>query len=328
MWAATWLWVLSAPASVYLDDAPPPMRRWELGRLTAVAPLMVEQGRLLVVDLIEREQPSCRHLRVRWQDRFWPTHRAGEALRAWMPVQLESPIGPAPLWVECDGVKRRIEVQIQDIVPKLSRHKPRGRPGRAALRVLRRFGEPPLDRVRRESLAIGRAFANASRERLWTEQFLRPAAGVDTSAFGAVRTFRGRRSVHEGLDIAGGATDAVYAANDGRVILVADDYFFIGNAVVIDHGEGLLTLYLHLETSVVRQDQMVKRGEPLGTIGNTGRVTGPHLHFAVRYRGRYVDPNDVLRFDPARPLPDALAAEFLTPDRLIPDAKPYLSKND
>ncbi len=308
--------VLAAPEPLYLDEAPPPVRTWSLSPLTVQAPVMVEAGALLVVDaeVPSVENGGCRHVSVLWQEARWRTRAVLGKHRAEMPVDLETPQGTHALWIDCDGQRQRIEIEVTPLVPRLSRIKHRGRKGKVHLRVAKRFGDPPPERVRREGRALAKAFRRAKPERQWSKQFLRPAAGIDTSAFGTTRVFRGVKSVHEGLDIDGGLTDAVYAANDGTVLLVSDDFFYIGNAVVIDHGEGLLTLYMHLETPLAKTGQSVKRGDLIGIVGATGRVTGPHLHFAVRYRGRYVDPNDLLRFLPNAPLPDALAGELLTPD--------------
>lgn len=311
--------VSAAPAEkVYLEDTPPPVAQWPLDGILVTAPLWVEDGGLLVLDARFDGATRCSELSWLWQERRWPTHPMGKSHRAMMPVLLDTPPGRHSVTLDCDGVEQSIHVAIARQVPRLSRIKHRGRPGEVYLRVAKRFGEPPVERVRREGRALADAFAKATRERLWSRRFMRPAAGVDTSAFGSVRVFRGQRSVHEGLDIAGGDSDVVYAANDGRVLLVADDYFFVGNAVILDHGEGLLTLYLHLDTPMVREGQRVQRGEPLGTIGNTGRVTGPHLHFAVRFRGRYIDPNDLLRFVPDARLPEALVGSLLTPNLTVP----------
>ncbi|MEM6531334.1 MAG: M23 family metallopeptidase [Myxococcota bacterium] len=313
--AAVLLILLAGAERLYLEEEPPPVAQWPLAGMIVTAPLWVEDGGLLVLDATLSRQ--CQHLSWLWQDKRWPTHRVRNTRRVMMPVLLDTPPGRHPVVIDCDGVRQSIQVAIARQVPRVSRIKHRFRPGQVFERKRRRFGEPPLDRIRREGRALADAFSKATRERLWSGRFLRPASGVDTSAFGSVRIVRGQRSLHEGLDIAGGDTDAVYAANEGRVLLVSDDYFFVGNSVVLDHGEGLLTLYLHLDTPLVREGQRVRRGEPLGTIGNTGRVTGPHLHFAVRFRGRYIDPNDLLRYVPDAPLPDALSGPLLTPDLVV-----------
>jgi murein DD-endopeptidase MepM/ murein hydrolase activator NlpD len=103
---------------------------------------------------------------------------------------------------------------------------------------------------------------------------------------------------HAGLDYAAKAGSRVSAMADGTVVL-ADDLFFSGNTVVIDHGDGLFTTYLHLADMEVRAGQEVGRGDLLGHVGDTGRTTGPHLHLAVRWHRARVDPRLLLE-DPAK----------------------------
>jgi murein DD-endopeptidase MepM/ murein hydrolase activator NlpD len=113
-----------------------------------------------------------------------------------------------------------------------------------------------------------------------------PAAG----RFGAKRILNGQpRSPHAGADFAASQGTPVLAAADGAVAL-AEEHFFSGNAIFLDHGDGLVTMYFHLHEIFVKQGQTVTRGAVIGTVGATGRVTGPHLHFAVRWRGARVDP--------------------------------------
>ncbi len=132
-------------------------------------------------------------------------------------------------------------------------------------------------------------------ERLWHGGFTRPVAGREPgSGFGARRVINGQpRMPHGGTDFAAAAGMPVVAANAGRVVLVAD-YFFPGRLVAIDHGLGLHTLYFHLQTVRVGEGDRVERGQPIGTVGATGRATGPHLHFAVEVGGARVDPATLL----------------------------------
>jgi murein DD-endopeptidase MepM/ murein hydrolase activator NlpD len=132
-------------------------------------------------------------------------------------------------------------------------------------------------------------------ERLWRGRFVRPVAGSEPgSGFGARRVINGQpRSPHAGLDYSAAAGTPVVAANDGRVALVAE-YFFPGRLVVLDHGLGLYTLYFHLDEIVVREGDRVTRGQPIGTVGATGRATGPHLHFGVQVGAARVDPTALL----------------------------------
>ncbi len=99
--------------------------------------------------------------------------------------------------------------------------------------------------------------------------------------------------MHQGLDYAVPTGTPVSAANAGTVLL-AGDLYFEGNCVVLDHGQGLLTLYLHLSELSVKQGERVVRGQQIGLSGGTGRATGPHLHLAVRWQGVYLNPSTLL----------------------------------
>ncbi len=110
------------------------------------------------------------------------------------------------------------------------------------------------------------------------------------------RVFNGTvQSTHQGLDFRVPSGTSVAAVNSGRVIL-AQPLFFEGNCVVIDHGQGLLTLYLHLSKFLVKEGDDVKKGQPIGLSGGTGRATGPHLHLAVRWQGVYLNPQTLLNW--------------------------------
>jgi hypothetical protein len=135
-------------------------------------------------------------------------------------------------------------------------------------------------------------------ERLWRGHFVRPVAGHEPpTGFGARRIINGKpRAPHSGGDYAAERGTPVVAANSGRVALVAD-FFFPGRMVAVDHGLGLYTLYFHLDTVAVGDGDVVERGQPLGTVGATGRATGPHLHFGVQLAGARIDPAALLSLD-------------------------------
>ncbi|HEY8830902.1 MAG TPA: M23 family metallopeptidase [Gemmatimonadaceae bacterium] len=129
---------------------------------------------------------------------------------------------------------------------------------------------------------------------MWTASFLRPRTSAITSEFGSGRVFNGKvTSRHLGVDFRGAVGEPVRAANRG-VVALADNFFLAGNVVYIDHGGGLVTAYFHLSKTLVSVGDTVARGQVIGLVGATGRVTGPHLHWAARYGATTVNPLDLI----------------------------------
>jgi biotin carboxyl carrier protein len=147
-----------------------------------------------------------------------------------------------------------------------------------------------LARVERENARIGRLWKLRTPRRFTLPLRAPLAALPDGGRFGARRVINGQpRSPHTGADYAAAAGTPVLAPADGTVAL-AGDLFFSGNSVFVDHGDGLITMVFHLREIDVREGQEVRAGQRLGVVGSTGRATGPHLHFGVRWRGARVDP--------------------------------------
>jgi murein DD-endopeptidase MepM/ murein hydrolase activator NlpD len=156
-----------------------------------------------------------------------------------------------------------------------------------------------LARVEAERRDLDAALAAGVGERLWRGPFRTPVeGGQPTGGYGLRRLINGQpRSPHTGYDWAAPAGTPVLAANAGRVALVAE-HFFAGRNVMLDHGLGLFTLYFHLTEARVAAGESVAVSQVIGTVGATGRVTGPHLHFAVLLGGARVDPESLLRLAP------------------------------
>jgi murein DD-endopeptidase MepM/ murein hydrolase activator NlpD len=158
----------------------------------------------------------------------------------------------------------------------------------------------PLDsataaRVQRENARAREVGKHAHDSPLmWTAPFLRPRTSAITSEFGSGRLFNGKMtSRHLGVDFRGAVGEPVRAANRGVVALV-DNFFLAGNVVYINHGGGVVTAYFHLSKPLVSVGDTVTRGQVIGLVGATGRVTGPHLHWAARYGAITVNPLDLV----------------------------------
>ena len=156
---------------------------------------------------------------------------------------------------------------------------------------------PEYQRLRDGELArIVAARTRGSDSGGWAQNFIWPARGRLTGLFGSQRIYRGGvpAAFHSGTDVAAGAGAVVVAPADGIVTLAPPPAFSLeGNLVIIDHGMGLNSAFLHLASVSVREGQAVRQGQPIGTVGATGRATGPHLHWSLVWNGARVDPQPV-----------------------------------
>ena len=168
------------------------------------------------------------------------------------------------------------------------------------LKVSKKFTSPSKkqrDWSRRDQAAFDAAFGQERSARLFTANFGWPRNDDVTAPFGDLRMFNGKKkSQHFGVDLNGDTGDEAFASNDGKVVLQRE-CFGSGNTVVIFHGLGLYTAYFHLSRFDVKAGQKVKKGQRIGLIGKTGRVTGPHLHWGAKIGGRWVDALSVLGLD-------------------------------
>ncbi|HTO87868.1 MAG TPA: M23 family metallopeptidase [Thermoanaerobaculia bacterium] len=173
------------------------------------------------------------------------------------------------------------------------------------LRVAPEFVEPPADalpRIDAERERVASLWKAPEQPRRWAGPFRLPVEGALRDNFGARRVFNGRpRSPHNGVDFPAPAGTPVRAPAPARVAL-AEELYFSGGTVILDHGGGLFTSYFHLSRLEVAEGELVREGQEIGAVGSTGRVTGPHLHWSARLEGARVNPLFLLRL-PSWPLP-------------------------
>jgi murein DD-endopeptidase MepM/ murein hydrolase activator NlpD len=257
----------------------PPSIRW--------VPERVVEGTLLTV-IVEGGQPRIRKAGGEFagEPLHFQTQENG-VLVAIAAAPLDS-IGPLQLQVRVtheDGARHTEQL---DLVVESGAYR------LEELSVAPRFGQPQPPEVQRrmaDEAARARAVSARSHDtpRMWEAPFVQPRESRITSGFGHGRVFNGQiQSRHTGTDFAGAVGTPVRAPARGIVALV-DDFYLGGGVIYIDHGAGLVTAYLHLSSKTVAEGDIVEPGQLIGRVGATGRVTGPHLHWIVRYGGHTVD---------------------------------------
>ena len=245
-----------------------------------VDPPVVPVGGLAIVHVDAREP------RGKFDGRMLRFFRSGSEHVALVGIDLDRAAGRYPIRVETASgvVEGALEVQATKFPEE-------------RLTVPKTYTEldsKTLARVKRDQQLLGSLWPKSRGERFWHGEFVRPADGPSGSPFGLRRFFNGEaRSPHAGIDIRAPHGAPVRAANRGRVVL-AKDLFFTGNTIVLDHGLGVFTLYVHLSKMNVTPGKLVERGAEIGRVGATGRATGPHLHFAVRVGDARIDPDAIL----------------------------------
>jgi len=158
------------------------------------------------------------------------------------------------------------------------------------------LSEENLKRVKEEEKKLSSLFQVVS-EKLWEGGFILPLDNEFSTVFGAKRIMNKKRiSIHRGLDIRGKTGETVSAANHGRVIL-AEELFFGGNTVIIDHGQGIYSIYMHLSSMDVLPGHIISKGDKVGSVGASGRTTGPHLHFGVKVLQVDTNPLSMVALD-------------------------------
>ena len=217
--------------------------------------------------------------------------------RAWMAlagVDVEAAIGPSDLHITVKSA----DGETRDLSETVAIHGAHYRT--ETLRVEPKFVEPGPDEMKTIQADVAlkeKVFGTSLPEPEWSGDFIAPVKAQPTDSFGVRRTFNGKlASIHKGMDFRAVSGTPVHAANSG-VVALAQKLYFEGNCVVIDHGLGLYTIAMHLSRIDVHEGERVAKGQRLGLSGGTGRVTGPHLHWAVRWQGAYLDPAKVLKMN-------------------------------
>lgn len=163
--------------------------------------------------------------------------------------------------------------------------------------------EQDLGRIRAEVKLIRKTRRRKTDANWYRESFIWPARGVITGVYGSQRILNGKpRRPHYGTDIAAPEGAPIFAPASGVVSLAREDMYFTGNTLMIDHGQGVSTIYAHLSKLMVKQGQQVEQGEPIGLIGSTGRVTGPHLHWGLSLYRAQLDPALLVKPEPQKRL--------------------------
>jgi murein DD-endopeptidase MepM/ murein hydrolase activator NlpD len=283
-WAAFFMLLLALPAAKAQKNEGFRLISWSPQRLESGSPVLFR---------VELEQ-SADSLHGTWLDHPLDFTRAHEG-NTWFAlagIDVEQAPGTYPLnLIAAQANGRELHATLQvTVLP--------GTYKTTTLHVEEKYVQPDaatLQRIAADKAVKDAAFAHTISEPLWNGSFRSPVPFAPTDSFGTRRMFNGKlASIHRGTDFHAGSGTPVAAANDG-VVIIAQGMFYEGNLVVVDHGQGFSTLYMHLSKIEVKVGDRVHKGQRLGLSGATGRVTGPHLHLGVRWQGMYIDAVKLLR---------------------------------
>jgi hypothetical protein len=282
-----------------------------LGFVTRVAPAQIVTAtpqivlagapELLRINVPDAASPMVTSIDGEWLGRKLQFFPAPDR-RTWLAlagVDVEATPGPSTLLIHIHLANNTTH----DLTQTLDIHPAHYRSG--ILTVSPKFVSPSpeeLQQVEADRKLKEKIFAATADHPLWSGTFRAPVHAPPTDSFGTRRTFNGKlASIHKGMDFRAPTGTTVRAGNSGVVVL-ARPLYYEGNCVVVDHGLGLYTVSMHFSRIDVHEGQHVNAEDPLGLSGATGRVTGPHLHWAVRWQGAYLDPAKLLLLKlPANP---------------------------
>ena len=259
--------------------------------VVSLTPAIVEAG---APELVVISMPNAKSISGDWLGRKIDFFQRGQKWVALAGVDVEGPVGPSTLQISAELNNGRT----LDLSQTVEIHPAHYRTG--ALTVPPKFVEPGPEeqkQIAADAKLKAAVFASSAPEPLWHDNFRAPVLAQPTDSFGTRRMFNGKlASIHRGMDFRAAMGTVVRASNSG-IIVLARPLYYEGNCVIIDHGLGLYTVSMHFSRIEVHEGQRVATGDRLGLSGATGRVTGPHLHWAVRWEGAYLDPAKLLRLN-------------------------------
>lgn len=252
-----------------------------------------QPGEVIMISIPENSSVKRAQIRFSEKKYIMRESQTGSGLLAFIGLDLGLKPGLYTMEIFIEktlGVQERLEKEISVLTKKFPVKK---------LWVKEEFVTPPPEarvRIQREAEILKVIYGMATPRWRGEGRFILPSAGKVEPNFGEKRIFNNKpRSSHGGVDISGIQGSPVRASNSGKVVL-ASNLYFAGKTVIIDHGLGVFTLYCHFSNIKVKRGDLVKKGEVIGEIGATGRVTGPHLHWGVKVFGSRVDPFSLLNF--------------------------------
>lgn len=246
-----------------------------------------------VIMVVLRENPSVKKVTIRFLEREYQigNRDAGLAHLAFIGLDLAVKPDSYIMKLYIEKIDGEWEI-VQKEIPVFTKEFPVKR-----LWVEEKFVTPPpsmRERIKREAEILRLIYSVITPKWLGEGKFILPCSGEVKPNFGERRIYNNKpRSSHSGVDISSSYGDHVKASNSGKVVW-ANDLYFSGKTVIIDHGLGLFSLYCHFSKVKVKRGQFVRKGEVIGEIGATGRVTGPHLHWGVKLLGSRVDPFSII----------------------------------
>jgi len=241
------------------------------------------QGDVLVIKL----PATGKHQEVRAFGKTWPWKQVdGQHIRSWIGVDLKAKPGNHTILIRSDAVEQRHQLKVTKGNFRISRIE--------VAKKMAEFDAASLKRLRADQAAIKATYAMQVKGNPDISIAAEPTQGIVSTPFGAQRYVNGQpRSPHSGLDIAAPEGTPIITPLAGKVLL-AESMFLNGNTVVIGHGNGLVMVYSHMNTLEVKQGDWVKSGARIGAVGMTGRATGPHLHWGVRFNQARINPSSLI----------------------------------